>query len=102
MKGPMRVYAVLPVALLALALAGCGGAGSSALDSANKGTSGGSGSSGSGSGGGQSGEVRLLANAHGAVNGHEVTLNGDFRNETTRQRLQGSFEEAGLAAGTQI
>ena len=102
MKGPMRVYVVLPMALLALALAGCAGGGSSAFDSANKGTSGGSGSSGSGSGGGQSGEVRLLANAHGVVNGKEVSINGDFRDDTTRQRLQGDLEDAALAAGTQV
>lgn len=105
MKDSKRMLFILSLALLAFTVVGCGGGSKGAADTLANGSSsksGGSGGSGSGGGGGQAQEIRLLAKGQAVVNGKEVTLNGDFRNDTTRIRLQGDLEDAGLATGTSV
>jgi hypothetical protein len=93
MKYPMTMRFVFPLVLLALSLTGCGG-----VKTSSNSNNGGSDQPGQP----QSGEVRLRAKAEAVINGHQVELNGDFRNEAGRQRLKGDLEDAGLAAGTSI
>lgn len=95
MKHCIRLL-LLPLLLLALALAGCAGGKNTTANPADGAT----GSSGSNSGS----ATHLIAKAETVVNGSSVELHGDFLNDTAAmaQQLKGDLEDAGLAAGTSV